>query len=82
MRKAKEDYAQLQNDIQTVKSPQVMEFLKSTEEARLFVEEAMKANDVSNELDPPGEQDKDDCELDFDHLNPDELCILEQKAWT
>ena len=63
-----------------------MEYLESTEEARLYVEEVMKTEEVGNELDPEGEQELGDCDLDgqilhpdFQHLNPDDLSIQEEK---
>ena len=79
------DYIQLESDIRAVKQ-QVMEFLESTEEARLFVEEAVKLQEVGNELDPQGEQDRYECELDgqvmhpdFEHFNPDFLNLQNEK---
>ena len=73
------DIAKLELDIRNVKM-QVMEHLESNEEARLFVDEAMKNQEVANILDPEGEQEIIDCELegqilhpDFDHLNPEDL---------
>ena len=63
-----------------------MEYLERTEEARLYVEEVMKTEEVGNELDPEGEQELGDCDLDgqilhpdFQHLNPDDLSIQEEK---
>ena len=49
------DFAALQEDIKIVKS-QVMEHLESTEEARLFVEEAMKNQETGDKIDAEGEQ--------------------------
>ena len=63
-----------------------MEHLENTEEARLFVEEAMKLQETATEMDPEGEQEKVDCEdegqflhPDFHHLNPEELDIQSEK---
>ena len=79
------NYGDLEKEIRKVKC-QVMEYLESTEEARLFVEESLKSETVANELDPEGEQEKADCEIDgqtlhpdFEHLNPDDLTIQEEK---
>ena len=52
----------LENEIRQVKS-QVMEYLESNDEARLFVEEASLKEDIANAMDPEGEQEKDECEL-------------------
>ena len=64
-----------------------MEYLENTEEARLFVEEAMKLQETATEMDPEGEQERDDCEdegqflhPDFHHLNPEELDIISEKT--
>ena len=40
-----------------------MEHLESTDEARLFVDEALKLEDIANKMDPAGEQEKEDCEV-------------------
>ena len=79
------DFTQLQNDIKKVKA-QVMEHLESNEEARLFVEEALKNQETGDKMDAEGEQEKDDCEIDgqilhpdFEHLNPDDINIHEEK---
>ena len=64
-----------------------MEYLENTEEARLFVEEAMKLQETATEMDPEGEQEKDGCEdegqlihPDFHHLNSEELDIQSEKT--
>ena len=71
----------LEEDIRNVKS-QVMEFLDSNEEARLFVDEALKTQQIACDIDPQGEQENIDSELegqilhpDYQHLNPEELNI-------
>ena len=48
-----------------------MEYLENTEEARLFVEEAMKLQETATEMDPEGEQERDDCEDEGQFLHPD-----------
>ena len=65
---------------------QVMEHLESTEEARLFVEEALRNQETADDLDPEGEQEKVDCEYDgimlhpdFEHLNPEDLDIQDER---
>ena len=50
----KRDFTNLQEDIRKVKS-QVMEHLESTEEARLFVEEALKNQETGDKMDAEGE---------------------------
>ena len=77
------DINKLEQDIQKVKS-QVMEYLESNDEARLFVEEATKNDEVGISLDPEGMQEKEDCEIDgqtlhpdFNHLNPDDIDLQE-----
>ena len=64
-----------------------MEHLESTDEARLFVDEALKLEDIANKMDPAGEQEKEDCEVegqilhpDFHHLNPEDLDIQVEKT--
>ena len=77
------DINKVETEIQKVKS-QVMEFLESNDEARLFVEEieTARADEIAAELDPEYQQENDDCESDglvlhpdFQHLNPDDLDI-------
>ena len=79
------DIPLLEQKIRKVKS-QVMEHLENNEEARLFVEETLKAQEVGDTLDPEGEQDRTECELegqmlhpDFEHLNPDDLGIVDER---
>ena len=88
--KAAEDgYISLSEQIQAVKS-QVMEHLESTEEARFMVQEALNQNDeVGAEMDPTGEQENDDCELeellmhpDYQHLDPSEFLNVEKTTKT
>ena len=64
-----------------------MEHLESTDEARLFVDEALKLEDIANKMDPAGEQEKEDCEVegqilhpDFHHLNLEYLDIPVEKT--
>ena len=74
-------FISLEEEIRKVKT-QVMEYLQSTEEARLISEEAMKNQEIADELDPEGEQDKVDCELlhpDFEHLNPEDLDLQDER---
>ena len=81
---AKDGYILLNEQIQAVKS-QVMEHLESTEEARFMIQEALNNDsDVGAVLNPSGEQDNDDCELeelllhpDYQHLDPAEYLALE-----
>ena len=81
---AKDGYTLLSQQIQAVKS-QVMEHLESTEEARFMIQEALNNDDdVGAVLNPAGEQDNDDCELeemlmhpDYQHLDPAEYLTLE-----
>ena len=77
------DINKVETEIQKVKS-QVMEFLESNDEARLFVEEieTARADQIAAELDPEYQQENDDCvseglvlHPDFQHLNPDDLDI-------
>ena len=79
------DITRLEKKIRKVKS-QVMEHLENNDEARLFVEETLKSQEVGDTLDPEGEQDRTECELegqtlhpDFEHLNPEDLGIIEEK---
>ena len=81
--KLKGDFDKLEQDIRIVKS-QVMEYLESNDEARLFVEEATKNDEIGIAMDPTGQQEKEDCEIDgqilhpdFHHLNPDDLDLPE-----
>ena len=81
---AKDGYILLNEQIQAVKS-QVMEHLESTEEARFMIQEALNNDsDVGAVLNPSGEQDNDDCELeelllhpDYQHLDPAEYLAIE-----
>ena len=82
---AKDGYLQLSEQIIAVKS-QVMEHLESTEEARHMVEEAInKSEEIGALMDPEGEQENLDCELeeinlhpDFVHLDPQEFLEVEK----
>ena len=68
---ATDNYNQLKSDIQEVKI-QVMEHLQNTEEARHMVEEAMNKNaEVGADVDPEGEQENADCEMEETMLHPD-----------
>ena len=67
----KDGYAILEAKIKLVKD-QVMEHLESNEEARLMVEEASKTTEeVGDMLDPQGEQELNDCELEDIELHPE-----------
>ena len=82
---AKDGYTLLNEEIQAVKS-QVMEHLESTEEARFMIQEALNNDDeVGAVLNPTGEQENDDCEMeemllhpDYQHLDPAEYLISEK----
>ena len=82
---AKDGYITLSNEIHVVKA-QIMEHLESTEEARFMVEEALNKNDeVGADLNPAGEQDNEDCELeemllhpDYQHLDPSEYLMADK----
>ena len=85
-KKLEGDLNNLENDIRIVKS-QVMEYLESNDEARLYVEEIINNEQTANELDPQGQQELEDCELegqllhpDFEHLNPEYLGIQEENG--
>ena len=80
----KDGYATLERQIKCVKD-QVMEHLESNEEARYMVEEASKkTEEMGDILDPQGEQENMDCEIedienhpDYEHLNPDDFKATE-----
>ena len=82
---AMDGFKTLEKQINAVKA-QVMEHLESNEEARYLVEEATnKIKEMGENLDPQGEQDIRDCELedlmmhpDYQHLNPDDVDITEK----
>ena len=57
-------------EIQCVKS-QVMEYLEDVQEARYFVQEAIKCNETGATLDPEGEQEIEDCEYEGIINHPD-----------
>ena len=81
---AKTGYVALNEQIQAVKT-QIMEHLESTDEARYMVQEALdKMEEVGAELNPMGEQDREDCEMEeqmlhpeYHHLDPSEFLSLE-----
>ena len=83
---AQDGYQTLSEEIRLVKS-QVMEYLESNEEARAMVEEATeKIKETGDLLDPEGEQEILDCEVehlimhpDYEHLDPMELDIDEDR---
>ena len=54
-----------------------MEYLEDVQEARYFVAEAAKNQEVGEVLDPEGEQDNDDCEYEgiIDHPDFPDLDI-------
>ena len=84
---AKDGYLRLSHQIQDVKS-KVMEHLENTEEARFMVEEAVNNKEETGaEMDPEGEQDNEECNMeeimlhpDFVHLNPQEFLELEKRS--
>ena len=86
---SKEGYISLRDQIHAVKS-KVMEHLESTEEARYMVQEALDKNgEFGAALDPTGEQENDDCELeemlmhpDYQHLDPTEYLTVEKSPQT
>ena len=85
-KKLKGNIILLESDIRAIKS-QVMEHLESAEEARLFVEEALKTHEIGVSMDPEGEQDRLDCEIDgimlhpdFEHLNPEDMDLQAEKV--
>ena len=83
---AKDGYEVLKEQIKAVKT-QVMEHLESNEELRHMVEEANnKAKEIGEQLDPQGEQDNIDCELedlsmhpDYEHLDIEDLELTEKR---
>ena len=84
---SKDGYAKLSEQISAVKC-QVMEHLESTEEARHMVEEAIhNIEDIGAVIDPTGEQENLDCEMEevllhpeFVQLNPQEFLDLEKSS--
>ena len=59
-----------------------MVYLEINEEARLYVDEAFRIQEMADQLDPEGQQERMECELDgqylhpdFEQLNPEELTI-------
>ena len=64
------DFNELEKDIHCVKN-QVMEYLESNEEARLYVEDIANQEQIANELDPQGQQEIEDCEMEGQVLHPD-----------
>ena len=83
---AKDGYELLKEQIKAVQA-QVMEHLKSNEELMHMVEEANnKANAIGEQLDPQGEPDIIDCELedlsmhpDYEHLDIEDLELTEKR---
>ena len=76
---------ELEEIIRLVKK-QVMEYLESNEEARLYVDEALRIQEMAAQLDPEGQQERMECEWDgqnlhpdFEHLSHEELTIMEEK---
>ena len=76
-----------QRKIDIVKN-QVMEYLEGVQEARYYVDEALKNYDksiVANQLDPTLEQNNADCEEelmaehpDYQHIDPDQFTVNEK----
>ena len=78
-----QDYEKYKDSIKKVKN-QVMEWIEDVEEARYYVEEAMKneidLEETGENLDPENLQDRLDCEIEgieedekFGHLDPEAL---------
>ena len=76
-----------QRKVDIVKN-QVMEYLEGVQEARYYVDEALKNDDksiVANQLDPTLEQNNADCEEelmaehpDYQHIDPDQFTVNEK----